>query len=376
MTDQDRPEGSPVPARVFDEVRVPELVGGSSPAVRCTVGGADVVVGPAGMVVVTAPHDDAGRSGVWSAEEVRLVGPAPAAVSAWLQGAPWEEGGRLPPVHVAVRVEGGVLELGTARLAELSTSDGVLLDCVLLLDTPLSRGLLDRVRPPLPPGALPDLDWLREVNGDRAAALEAFLTGWYPPAGDDERPGLDASPHLPRALSRLYGIAARRPGVLGVQNRLLPEPETVSDRLGESLVLGVENQGGFVWALRGTKEEPGSDPTVWFRVGDGEPVAEEEPLSGFLIQFSLYEAALGADYVALPLPLTAAEVDRFTRGLTPVPLRPFRPDARMRFYVAPGLVVWVMGGEGPEFDVWAGAGHRSALRRLADLPVAWVRFDG
>ncbi|MCX4738568.1 hypothetical protein [Streptomyces antibioticus] len=59
------------------------------------------------------------------------------------------------------------------------------------------------------------------------------------------------------------------------------------------LVFGAENQGGFVWSLLWTLGEEETDPTVWF-CEDGEgPIAEQEPLSGFLLQFSLFEAAMG-----------------------------------------------------------------------------------
>ncbi|MCY0939689.1 hypothetical protein [Streptomyces sp. H34-S4] len=59
-----------------------------------------------------------------------------------------------------------------------------------------------------------------------------------------------------------------------------------------------------------------------------------------------------------------------------MPLRPFWPWAPTHFHVAPGLVVHVSSEGGEEFDVWAGATHRSALEPLAGLPIDWTRFDG
>ncbi|MCX5380299.1 hypothetical protein [Streptomyces sp. NBC_00091] len=44
--------------------------------------------------------------------------------------------------------------------------------------------------------------------------------------------------------------------------------------------------------------------------------------------------------------------------------------------MAPGLVVHVSSEDSEEFDVWAGATHRSALAPLVDLQVDWIRFDG
>ncbi len=142
------------------------------------------------------------------------------------------------------------------------------------------------------------------------------------------------------------------------------------------LVFGEENQGGFVWSLRLTLDGPGADPTVWFRECDESAIAEQEPLSGFLLQFSLFEASMGADYVAHSLQLTARQTDRLTEDLLPVPLRPFWPAAPTRFYTAPGLVLHVTDEGGDNgFGAWAGATHRSALTPLADA-VEWEHFDG
>ncbi|MCK8679352.1 hypothetical protein [Streptomyces lichenis] len=375
MTDQAFLAVSPHSVRAFDEEYVPLLVGGPTTAERHTVGRAGVVMGPGGTVIVLDAHAAGDRSGVGNAERVRLVGPAPATVTERLMGTAWDGGRHVSPIHIAVRTGDEVLYLGTAHVSRAGASGGVLSDCELLLDTPLSRDLLDRVRPRSASAVLPDLTWLRAVNGDRAAALEQFLDGWYPATSGTERPSSSA-PRLPESLRQLYRIAVRRPDVLGTQNRILPESDLFTDPPGETLVFGVENQGGFFWSLLWTTEDAESDPTVWFREYDEEPVAEQEPLSGFLLQFSLFEASLGADYLALPRRLGAAQVELFTQALHPVPLRPFWPGAPTHFYVAPGLVVHVSSEDGEEFDVWAGATQRSALDRWADLPVDWTRFDG
>lgn len=85
---------------------------------------------------------------------------------------------------------------------------------------------------------------------------------------------------------------------------------------------------------------------------------------------------MSADCLALPRRLSATQVAQLTNALHPAPLCPFWPWAPTHFYVAPGLVVHVSSEDGEEFDVWAGASHRSALAPLADLPVDWTRFDG
>ncbi|MFD0508588.1 hypothetical protein ACFQ0G_48855 [Streptomyces chiangmaiensis] len=133
------------------------------------------------------------------------------------------------------------------------------------------------------------------------------------------------------------------------------------------LVFGEENQGGFFWSLLWTLDGPEADPTVWFREYDEPPIAEQEPLSGFLMQFSLFEASMGAEYVALCDQVTEQQIDQLTEGLLPVPLRQFCPAFPTRFYVGPGLVLQVSDERGDAgFSVWAGATHRTALAPLDD----------
>ncbi|MET9188976.1 hypothetical protein ABZX63_27475 [Streptomyces tendae] len=251
--------------------------------------------------------------------------------------------------------------------------------CVLRLDTPLSRPVLRRVRPTAPAPDLPDLGWLKHVNGDRGAALEQFVTGWYPAAGQPPSPSSvpAGSRSLPGGLQQLYLLAEQRPDALGRHNHILPWHELQSDPLGELLVFGVENQGCFYWGLPWTWDEPQDDPTVWFREYDDEPVTEKEPLSGFLLQFSLFEAAMSADYVGCVDSLSDRQVQQLTAPLQRVPLRSFGPQARTRFYVAPGLVLSVSDAlNDGKFDLWAGATHRSALQALPEFDAEWLRFDG
>ncbi|WP_329541949.1 hypothetical protein [Streptomyces sp. NBC_01358] len=371
-----------------DEAQAFALVGGAEDTERFTFGGATVVIGPVGTVIVTDAGDRGpDRSGVWNSEEVRLFGPAPAPVTERLTGRTWKWGAddEVLPVHLMIRIEDGLLYLGVSRTVSAATAkrpgctDYELTRCVVRLEVPLSRFLLDRVRPPLPAVNLPGLEWLRHVNGDRAVALEQFVTGWYPTTDTADTPstGLPLAP-IPDGLRQLYRLAVRRPAALGVQNRIHPESALLTDDRGEMLVFGVENQGGFVWSLLWTLGSGETDPTVWFCDDSKRPIAEQEPLSGFLLQFSLFEAAMGADYLALPrsLELTAHQVDQLTNRLEPVPLRPFWPWGPTRFYVAPGLIMHVCEAGDNKFEAWAGATHRSALALLADATVEWSRFDG
>ncbi|MFF0465794.1 hypothetical protein [Streptomyces mexicanus] len=361
---------------------------GSTATVECfTFGGATVVMGRSGTVVIMEVGDALDRSCVWNAEEVRLVGPAPTPVMDRLVGRRGRVGADETslPIHLAVRVGERLLYLGTGHVGQATTvlrpgcTDYVLTDCRLLLRTPLNRSVLDVVRPLRSVPGLPDLRWLRHVNDNRAVALEQFITGWYPDTGHAACPPSMPEPSrpLPDGLKQLYRLARQQPAVLGSQNRIVPEHELRTDHLGELLVFGVENQGVFSWGLLWTRYEPEPDPTVWFREFTEAPIAEQEPLSGFLIQFSLFEAAMGAEYTALADRLTTRQAEQLTARLHPVPLRPFWPWAPTRFYVAPGFVVYVSDeGTGDGIEVGAGAVHRSALQPLLSADAPWSRFDG
>ncbi|MEU5256279.1 hypothetical protein [Streptomyces longwoodensis] len=384
MTDQ----GPAIPTAVLaDEVQMEALVGSAATVERFMFGGATVVMGPSGTVAITEVGDALDRSCVWNAEEVRLVGQAPAPVMDRLVGRRGRVGADETslPIHLAVRVGKRLLYLGTGHVGHATTvlrpgcTDYVLTDCLLRLRTPLNRSVLDVVRPLHPAPGLPDLRWLRHVTDNRAVALEQFITGWYPDTGHAAcSPGMpEPSRPLPEELEHLYRLARQRPAVLGSHNHIVPEHELRTDHLGELLVFGVENQGCFSWGLLWTCSEPEPDPTVWFREFDEAPIAENERLSGFLIQFSLFEAAMGADYTALADRLTTRQAEQLTARLHPVPLRPFWPWAPTRFYVGPGLVVYVSDeGTGDGIEVGAGAVHRSALQPLLSTDVEWSRFDG
>ncbi|MGW2686936.1 hypothetical protein ACWC6I_27735 [Streptomyces sp. NPDC001414] len=372
--------------RLVDDAWAYGLCGDAAASECFTFGSATVVIGDTGTLITVEAGDGLDRSCVWNACEVRLLGPVPTPVGTRLVGEPRERGtgdGR-QPLHLAVRNSEGLLYLGTGSLTRSATEvrpggdKRVLTRCTLQLDEPLSKLDLDRVRPPVPLMNLPSLEWLRHVDGNRADALEQFITGWYPALPEPAEPSAVREPavDLPDGLKQLYRLAQRRPRCLGVQNRVLSSSGLQTDPTGEMLVFGEENQGGFFWSLLWTLDGPEADPTVWFREYDEPPIAEQEPLSGFLLQFSLYEASMGADYRAIPRTLAAQQVDKLTEGLLPVHLRPFWPWVPTRFYVAPGLVLHVSDGGEDGFSAWAGATHRSALAPLADAPVEWSRFDG
>ncbi|PWI11436.1 hypothetical protein DIZ27_05160 [Streptomyces sp. NWU339] len=359
------------------EADVLALTGADATAVeRHVLSGTEVLSGPEGAVFTVEAGDQPGRSGVWNADEIRLVGPASEPVVALLRWNPWR--GEHPPLHFAVRTPQDTLYLGKGYAGQYGRLDSAFIDARIRPLTSLPRVLLDRARPPLPPVELPGLAWLDHVNGDRAKALELFVTAWHPVENPEETLRPEASvPSLPTALRHFYRLAVGRPQVLGRQNHIRPAGILRVDDAGEMIILGHENQGGFRWLLRWTLDDSEPDPTVWYDE-DGETlVPEAEPLSGFLLQFCLFEAALCSAYRGWAHPMAAAEVAQLTAPLREVPLHPFRPGTRTRFFVAPGLVAAIGDGwENGTFDVTVGATHRQALAPLVDVPVTWSGFDG
>ncbi|MFI6938521.1 hypothetical protein ACIBI4_04555 [Streptomyces sp. NPDC050418] len=373
----------PAVGSLVDEAQMYELIGGAAAVDRFAVSGADVLLGPAGTAVITQAGDDAGRSGVWSAGEVRVLGPAPAPVTERLVGRPATRGtdDTTLPLHLLARVDEGLLYLGSGRLGMAHTEHGPdhlteqqLISCALRPDAPLDKVVLDRVRPVGATADLPGLAWLGSVNSDRGAALKEFTTAWHSTTVVAATASGPFHADLPQPLRDFYRLAQQRPAALGVQNYILPPSKIRAD--GEFLTFGFENQGCFDWSLRWMPGEPQADPTVWFRADNDNPVAEQEPLSGFLIQFALYEAAMGAEFLATALGVTPQQLEQLTAGLVRVPLRPFLPWTPTDFYVAPGLVMHIGRSDDEQFEIWAGAAHRSALLALADSDIDWNTFDG
>ncbi|AXQ55653.1 MULTISPECIES: hypothetical protein [Streptomyces] len=348
-------------------------------AERFPVPGALVAIGPASTVVVAEPGDDPEAGGVWNAEEFRLLGPAPASITARLMGpdpfgvpnAPPE-----PPVHLFVRLGDDCLGIGAGQVSMCDTSDGELLSCHLRISPPLSRAVLDTVRPPTPPPPLAAPDWVDDVRRAPGRALERFATDWYLATAAPEPPA-DPPSSLPRSLADFHRLAAHRPALLGSQNRLLPVGGLRPDESAARLVFGIESQGGRTWSIPWNPGSRDADPVVWCE--DADLVPEEEPLSSFLLQFTLEEATLAAPYQALCTNLPTRLLPSLESGLRRVPLRPFLAPAGAptTFLVAAGLVARTgPGWEEGSTEVHLGARHRSALRPFAPLDIAWQRFDG
>lgn len=212
------------------------------------------------------------------------------------------------------------------------------------------------------------LAWMDLLGVDRIAAMRGFLATWYP--------GLDMAgavvPGVPAALAALYAVAAGRPEVLGTQNEILAPDKLRTDPDEGLLVFGAENQGNFWWMIDPAEE----DPVVW-RVppgGGGGPVAERERLSGFLVQFCLFEAILPGPALAGSPMVTPEQARQVTASLREVPLLPWSwPADPTRFFVAPDLVLYA-GDCADHVEIMAGGRTSAALAPLTATDVSWDVF--
>ncbi|MFG2910251.1 hypothetical protein ACGF13_35030 [Kitasatospora sp. NPDC048286] len=344
------------------------------------VAGALVALGSAAMVIIADPFPDPADGGVWNDQEFRLIGPVPAPVySRLVKPLPFtavsDQTGL--PLHLAVRLDDACLYLGVVQVGMCEYTSDELIRCRLRIAPPLSREVLTKVRPPAVPPALPGIGWLDHVKTDPGLALELFVTGWHP-VTERQPPFTEIPKSLPLALARFYRLAGERPAIRGGQNRIRSVTRLSTDNRGERLFFADENHGGWDWSIPWELDGEDTDPIVWL-TEDTQPVPEQEPLSGFLLQFSLYEAAMTAPYKAFPRNFPTQLIPKLEACLRRVPLRPFlAPIVPTDFLVGPGVVAHISPDwhNEDEVDVWIGACHRSALGPLGDLHIPWSRFDG
>ena len=236
--------------KIVDE-RVAHAVAGPEPR-SFTAGGATVLTGSEGLVIIAGIGDDLSASGVRGHRRFELKGAVPAGFDQVLED-------KLHSFrhHLFVRTPDGLLSLGSGQCRHSSgTGDpSVFRSADITLDEPLSWEMLDLVRPPAPPAALPGIAWLDHVAGDRPRALREFVDGWYRRTPNTSMPLEAVGPRIPvpRALQEFYTLARGRASVMGRQNSLRPPAELEVDAAGR-IHFGDENQGCFVWALA-----PGQD---------------------------------------------------------------------------------------------------------------------
>jgi hypothetical protein len=338
-----------------------------APARSMPADGVTYVVGPSAMLIIVEAGDRPDANAVTNADFLLLHAPFPEEAEARLQT--WD----LPKLGF-VRVPEGYLplgELGSSRSSRRRVEPGgrsLLLDIELRIRRRLNCDVLDRVRS-TPEQPLPDIDWLRLLHLDPIEAMSRYVAGWYadiPPAQHwSGYPGRD----LPEPLVAFYRAAAGRPEVYGVQNRIFPVDELVDEEDG-LLTFGAENQGVFEMIMDPTERDPRVLCAYWSEE------YEREPLSRFLLQFLLVEAAGASRFLAYAK-VTAEQAAHMLEPLSQVPLQPLRwPIDPTRFAVAPGLVVMTAEYPDGSAEVWAGSRHRRALRPLREPGFAWQEFDG
>jgi hypothetical protein len=170
----------------------------------------------------------------------------------------------------------------------------------------------------------------------------------------------DTAP-IPSLLGQLVALDRTHPAICSRQNRLI-DPVEVDDGL---LCFYVENQGVYRWAYR-----PGEpDPAVVGRYhGADDWVAEQQRLSGFLLQVLLFEAVFSAPYSASAAWLPPAELSAVLEagGLRPV-LTPWRwPTHPTLFHASHGAIA-VTSGRQRDTAGSVGADIMVAARRLKPL---------
>ncbi|MFF4414385.1 hypothetical protein ACFYY8_17805 [Streptosporangium sp. NPDC001559] len=347
--------------------------------VDCGTDGVSVLLGDAATVIIADPRDGLDVSGVWNSRRFHLHGPFVDDVGVRLfghlpnsPGWSWAPRPEARPVHLLTRLPEGCVYLGTGRPGQAGYTNGRLSHATLTIEPELTSELLDRVRPPAEPETVPNLDWLTRMTARPLEALTRFVEDWIPET-DQDLGDLAAAPwDVPEPLAVFYRLARHRPALLGVQNRLRP-PHAWWEEDDGLISFGDENQGVFTWLFDPSRP----DPEVWIDQDGYEPRREHQPMSGFLLQFALYEAMMNAPYQALCVDLAAEYVDTLAAALTPVPWEPWRwPNDSTRFYVAPGVIAEMTDQGHGNVSVWAGAVHRSVLRPLGRLGIPWTDFDG
>jgi hypothetical protein len=327
------------PLDLIDEQDAIRLAGANS--IGCESDEVVVTLGDDAVVIIAEPMDAPGVSGVRNHERFHLHGPFVADVGIRLFGYPptsphwsWTQRDDPRPIYLLVRLPEGCLYLGVCRPQRGKLDDGLLYEAELTIEPALSTEALDRVRPPSEPGALPGLEWLPDVTDNPRAALDRFVRDWIPETNHDLGEPDAGRWNVPEPLADYYRLARRRPALLGVQNYIDP-PERWLERLDGLVSFAHENQGGFAWLFNPRQE----DPEVWIDgFGDGR-VREHVPLSGFLLQFALFETMMNMPYGNYFANADPDTIERVTGSWTPLPWAPWRwPNDSTRFFVAPGLI--------------------------------------
>jgi len=181
--------------------------------------------------------------------------------------------------------------------------------------------------------------------GERMDLLGTWLGWWFAEAAQPRNLNSRLRDGLPESLRALY---SNTPNVSTYcrQNYLVREEElTVEDG---KLLFAYENQGVYLWGTNPTGE---ADPPVYGRWDTSEPWALDVPsLSLFLIQFFLFEAAIGARFSASAACLGDAAFRSVLQELTPLEWAAWHwPAFPTTFYLRGGAILVAA----PNGDVWS-----------------------
>jgi hypothetical protein len=194
-----------------------------------------------------------------------------------------------------------------------------------------------------------------------AEAVGWFLNAWH---GIPTLPSPPQPSPIPPLLGQLLLLEREHPGICSRQNRLI-DPVEIDDSLR---CFYVENQSVYRWAY-----QPGEpDPVVVGRYLDEDGwAAEQQRLSGFLLQVCLFEALYSGAYSASAAWLPTEELTAVLElgQLRPL-LTPWRwPEHPTLFYAADEAIAVTSARRNPDGRVGADimiAAHR--LEPLAYLP--------
>ena len=195
-------------------------------------------------------------------------------------------------------------------------------------------------------------------------SYRGFLTEWH----GHHRPEYGLPPEeigrsVPAPLRDFYEFAGRWPNVVAQNMLAAPNELEQTDGL---LAFYVENQGVYAWAT----ELEGTDPPVWGArdLNGAEWHPEEEPLSRFLLQIVLFEAAFGAPEGTAAANLGAAAQEELVSRLVALPLGTWRwPEYPTRFYAREDVVAVVCPNGTDLVSVTVGAKDAEALAFIEDL---------
>ncbi|MFF4922472.1 hypothetical protein ACFY4B_17995 [Kitasatospora sp. NPDC001261] len=343
-----------------------------------TMGPVLVGAGTDATVVILVPGDDP-KNGVQDSSRILLHGEGVPDLHARFCAR------NAPPIQLLARLDQGFLPLGSAFCRGTSLGPDGFDHAELEFTQPLSRELLEAVRPVQAVGPVPGVDWVDHVGADPIRALELFALGWFPAdrtgaSGNGGAAG--GQEDLPEALDAFHRLARLRPALHGFHDPVLKQPEPAGGPLGDRLVFARWAQGYRDWSIPWPlREQDGSDPVVWETedpqsAAYRETTVEQEPLSRFLLKFTLFEAMIAAPYHARTYRLPTASLDPLLSTLRPVPLSPFLPTYdNARFFVAPDLIAAVS-IDGKDAGIGFAALHRGTLTALLDYDFRWFRFDG